>query len=93
MRSRRHKAILVNKAARPVGWSVEGDSVGLRLPPLPLPRPDPITQLFLSLNNLLSLFGEVSSSCCLSLMPYFMPLAYNKTERGGGEKEGGAVNR
>ena len=69
VRSRRHKAILVNKAARPVGRLVgEGDSVGLRLPPpLPLPRPDPITQLFLSLNNLLSLFGEVSSSLYLSL--------------------------
>ena len=35
-----------------------GDRVGLRLPL----RPDPITQLFLSLNNLLSLWGGLSLS-------------------------------
>ena len=74
----RHKAILVNKA-------VPCRSEETALVYVLLDRPDPITQLFLSLNNLLSLFGEVSLSLsarlaalpllCLSLMPYFIQLS------------------
>jgi hypothetical protein len=42
-------------------------------------QPDPITELFLSLKNLLSFFGEVFSSVRW-LLPYFI-LAYIRSSR------------
>lgn len=71
---------LVIKLSLLISRCLSGDRVGPR--PLPL-RPDPITQLFLSLKNLLSLFGEVCPPAFYARslarsMPYFIPLAYNR---------------
>ena len=103
-RSSRHKAILVNKAARPVGWSEKETALVyvfllfLCLDQIQLHCYFSASTIYcLSLGRSLPPSPSLLLSLSLSLMPYFMPLAYNKTEsrRSGerGRKEEGAVNR